>query len=223
MVLENRFIEDLHIALKGDLPGKKSHSKMVPPHRELDVQPEQLQKVKKSSVLILLYPYEGKLCCCLIKRPKTMKHHPGQIAFPGGKVDKTDPNELATALREANEEVGLKSDEIKVVGDLSNLYVSVSNFLIHPYIAWSETKPDFIMNPAEVELIIDFPILDCLYQAKFDTTQLKTPTGILEVPCIFYNGETIWGATAMILSELLDVIRNFWVQEELHWRSAGNY
>jgi 8-oxo-dGTP pyrophosphatase MutT (NUDIX family) len=131
-----------------------------------------------------------------------MKHHAGQIAFPGGKIENGE-TALETALREMEEEIGIQTENIKILGSLSELYVEVSNFLIHPYVAWLDEKPKFKINNNEVDKMVLFPFLH--YRNNIETTTIKTITGVLEVPCIKFENETIWGATAMILSEFYDL------------------
>ena len=196
--------ENIRNALLGHLPGGSSHAKMLPPGRELTISEDELNKAKKSSVLLLLFNNEGELTACLIKRPKHMKFHPGQIAMPGGRIEKGE-SKLETALRETEEEIGITSDKIEILGSLSELYVSVSRFLIHPFVGWLKEKPQFILNKHEVEKTILFPVFN--YRNNFDSTELKTVSGYLKVPCVKFENEIIWGATAMILSEFYDLLK----------------
>jgi len=207
---------NLKKALSGKIPGKDSHLKMIPPERQLEVKPEQKSLVKESSVLIILYPANEEIHCILIKRPATMKNHAGQIAFPGGVIEKSDANPLTAAIREANEEVGINPDSIEIIGQLSSLYISVSLFQIAPFIGWCNSIPKLKQNYSEVDKIIHFPLSKLLKEGKISQVKIKTSTGILEVPCYNYKDEIIWGATAMILTELIDIIKSFYIREELH-------
>ncbi|MDX8340995.1 CoA pyrophosphatase [Draconibacterium sp. IB214405] len=190
-------------ALKGKLPGSESHYKMLPPERLLKPAPEDQSKVKPSSVLVLLFPDDDGLKVCLIKRPTYMKHHAGQIALPGGRIEANE-SACETALRETFEEIGITEDKIRILGTLSSFYVEVSRFQITPLVGWMDTKPEFKLCPDEVEKAILFPI--AAFKPPHPTIELKTVTGLLTVPCIRYDGEIIWGATAMILSEFYDLI-----------------
>lgn len=196
------YSEDIIKLLSGELPGEHSHVKMLPKNRVLKVPSNHKSKIKRSSVLLLLYPDNNSLNLALIKRPAHMKHHAGQIAFPGGKIEKGE-TALETALRETEEEIGIETKNIKILGSLSELYVEVSGFLIHPYVAWLSEKPEFEINKNEVDKMVLFPLLE--YRNCFETTTINTTTGALEVPCIKFENETIWGATAMILSEFYDL------------------
>ena len=194
--------------LKGELPGIQAHSKMLPPGRRLKTIEEELSMVKQSSVLLLLFPEGDHLYTCLTKRPRTMKHHPGQISFPGGKFEKEDISAEMTALREAREEVGLDHAGIEILGRLSDLYVEVSQFSIQPFLAWADTKPDFVVDFGEVEELILFPISDFVSDEVISETELETVTGPLRVKYYPFNGEFIWGATAMILAELIEILKS---------------
>jgi 8-oxo-dGTP pyrophosphatase MutT (NUDIX family) len=161
-----------------------------------------------SSVLVLLFPDGERVFTCLMKRPSTMKHHPGQISFPGGKVEKDDLSAEMTALREAQEEVGIDSSKIQVIGKLSDLYVEVSRFTIQPFLAWTDFKPDFKPEAGEVEELILFPVSDFIFEETILETEIQTSIGLLTVKYFPCSEGKIWGATAMILSELIEILRN---------------
>ena len=190
-------------ALLFNPPGTISHKKMLPPNRVLKVTPAEKNLVKQSSVLLLLFIENDELTACLIKRPLHMKHHAGQIALPGGRIEK-DETAIETALRETFEEIGIKSNEIEILGSLSEFYVEVSKFQINPFVGWLHKKPKFEIDHNEVEKTILFPIKN--FKAPFSEVELNTVSGKLKVPCIKFNGEIIWGATAMILSEFSDIL-----------------
>jgi len=132
-----------------------------------------------------------------------MKYHPGQIALPGGRIEKGE-TALETAFRETYEEIGIPQDEIEILGSLSELYVEVSKFRIQPFVGWLKKKPELIINPNEVEKTIFFPLK--YFQNNPDEVELLTVNGKLKVPCIRFEGEIIWGATSMILSELVAIL-----------------
>ena len=193
--------------LRGELPGAILHSKMLPPGRRLKTNDHELSTVKQSSVLLLLFPEEDELYICLMKRPSTMKYHPGQISFPGGKVEKEDISAEMTALREANEEVGIDISAIEILGKLSDLYVEVSQFSIKPFLAWADKRPEFSVNYSEVEELILLPLNDFLIRESISEMEMETLTGKLTIKYYPFNGEIIWGATAMILSELFEILK----------------
>jgi 8-oxo-dGTP pyrophosphatase MutT (NUDIX family) len=197
--------EHIRKALSGNLRGMESHQKMMPPNRRLQVASGDKRRLKPSSVLLLLFPDGDELYVCLIKRPANMKHHASQIAFPGGQIEQGE-EALETALRETWEEIGIQAEQIEVLGALSELFVDVSGFLIKPFVGWTDSKPQFTVNPFEVEKVLLFPLLN--FRDALDETELETVSGRLKVPCFPFEGEVIWGATAMILSEFYDVLED---------------
>ncbi len=197
----SRHIEQI---LKQELPGAKSHVKLIPPGRELHVKKNNESLVRYSSVLFLLFPVNGEIYTCLTKRNPAMKTHPGQISFPGGKIEKGE-SPVTTALREAEEEVGISPGKVKILGRLSELYIHVSNFSISPFVGWVNKKPDFILNKNEAEKLILFPIQKFLKNPQLDHVELETVTGPLVVPYYPHDGEIVWGATAMIMAEFFDL------------------
>lgn len=197
--------ENIKQALQKTLPGAKSHRKKLPPNRPLTAAVQNRGTIKHSSVLLLLFEENNELFACLIKRPIHMKYHAGQIALPGGRIEKGE-TALETALRETYEEIGIPSGQITILGSLSELYVPVSKFLIHPFVGWLKQKPKFVINHNEVEKTVVFPLMR--FSNTFEEEELETVTGKLKVPCIHFNGEIIWGATAMILSEFYDILNS---------------
>jgi 8-oxo-dGTP pyrophosphatase MutT (NUDIX family) len=179
---------------------------MLPPQRNLHISEADKDSILQSGVLVLIFPSDGELYTCLIKRPGHMKIHAGQIGFPGGKLEKQDTTPQDTAIRETFEEIGIETDASMILGKLTPLYVSVSNFLIHPYLAWADAVPEFRINHNEVERILIFPVLSHLRHPRHEFRKMLTSTGYLRVPGINHDGEFIWGATAMILTEFVDVL-----------------
>src|SRR5690606_4371434 len=118
---------------------------------------------------------------------------------------------LETALRETWEEIGVTPEKIQILGSLSVLFVDVSGFLIQPFVGWLRAEPVLILNEAEVEKILLFPLLQ--YKDKLEETELETVSGKLKVPCFHFEGEIIWGATAMILAEFYDAMEDELIQE----------
>lgn len=196
--------KDITSAIHGTLPGAISHLKMLPPGRVVKAAPSDKDRIKQSSVLLLLFQEKNELIVCLIKRPSHMKHHAGQIALPGGRMEKGE-TATETALRETFEEIGVGKDKIQILGQLSKFYVEVSRFEIQPIVGWLAERPTVSLCSDEVEKMVFFPISK--FKPPHQEIDLETITGKLKVPCIKFNGEIIWGATAMILSEFYDVLK----------------
>ena len=134
-----------------------------------------------------------------------MKFHGGQIAFPGGRHEETDKNLIDTAIRESHEEIGIIPDKIKILGELTPLYVSVSNFYINPVVGWCNTEPEFTVNTHEVSELITLPLSILASKETVQMKNIETLSGMSSVPCYATNNLIIWGATAMILSEFLSL------------------
>jgi len=194
-------------ALQNELPGADAHLSMLPPGRRLKSHDHELSSVKLCSVLVLIFPMDGKLYTCLTKRPSSMKFHPGQISFPGGKVEKEDVSAEMAALREAREEVGLEPKNLEMLGKLSDFYLEISRFSIQPFLAWMDQKPVFNVDYNEVEELILFPLSNFVENENIRETEMQTLTGVLQVKYFPHEGQIIWGATAMILAELIEILK----------------
>ena len=195
----------LEAALAAGLPGEEAHRRMLPAGREYVRFREAPAHALESGVLVLLFPMGKSIHTCLIKRPEHMKVHAGQVGFPGGRREAADAGTLETALREAHEETGVTTSEAEVLGPLTPLYVPVSGYLIFPWLAWSATMPRFTPNPGEADKILLFPLPAGRGRWPVVTTMMGI-NGLGEVPSLLFDGEVIWGATAMILNELAEVL-----------------
>lgn len=192
----------------GNLPGKEAQIRMVSDRfkdRYFELQPN--AQTREGAVLILLYPEKDTLGLPLILRPQNEKGvHSGQAAFPGGKKDETDKDFIQTALREAQEEVSLDISEVKILGQISPLFVFASNFMVYPTVAYTEKKPCLQANPAEVAEIF-FTDIDTLKNpVTIKKTLISTPQYTFEAPYFDIAGKIVWGATAMMLSELIAIL-----------------
>jgi 8-oxo-dGTP pyrophosphatase MutT (NUDIX family) len=193
-------------ALQEELPGREAHKKMMPFSHSLNASPSS-DSVKQSAVLLLIYPTKDELHFCLTQRNSQLKYHPGQISLPGGQCEKFETNPKETALRETEEEIGVDRKQICILGQLSKLYIPVSNFNITPYLGWASKKPKFTINTNEVEQLISLP-LHSIFENRYKTQQkVVLPSGEYEVPCYNIEGHIIWGATSMMISELEELLR----------------
>jgi 8-oxo-dGTP pyrophosphatase MutT (NUDIX family) len=191
----------------GKLPGKEAQIKMVSDafkDRYFDIKPN--AHTREGAVLILLYPQQQNLHLPLIVRPHTEKGvHSGQVAFPGGKKEKTDPDFVYTALREAQEEVNLDISKVRVLGQLSPLFVFASNFMVYPTLAVMHEKPFLRPNPQEVADIFSTNLTTLQRPETIKRTIIQTPQYTFETPYFDIEGKIVWGATAMMLSELIEL------------------
>ena len=161
-------------------------------------------------MLALLYPDNEEVMLVLMKRASGNSVHSGQISFPGGQAEAFDKDAAATALRETEEETGIDRNKISIIGKLSEVYISPSNFNVIPFVGYLEKKPDFKPNE-EVERIITAAISDFQKPGAKTVRRVTTSYAIdLEAPCFVVDSEILWGATAMMINELLVVIGNNW-------------
>jgi 8-oxo-dGTP pyrophosphatase MutT (NUDIX family) len=175
--------------------------KMAPLPRPLDRPDEMSGSARMAGVLLLLYPHDDQLTFVLTRRTNDVAHHKGQISLPGGAVENGETPARAS-LRETCEEVQVCLEENALIGNLTPLYVIVSDFVIHPFIGYTDRKPDFHPQPGEVNRVIETP-LGILFDESHKETERRTLRDT-EVDLPFYriDGEVVWGATAIILSEL---------------------
>lgn len=185
------------------LPGKKGQEGMLHPYRYTPVTPP--DHAKKSAVLLTLFENSNlEPSIILIKRALDNSPHSGQIAFPGGKFELTDKDLFQTALRESREEINLNTNTVQLIGAISPLYVPVSNYVIHPFLVHTNNINDLVPAPDEVANILTAPLFELFSNKGEVKVSVKAaPTGNVTTPAyILANNNYIWGATAMILSEL---------------------
>ncbi len=208
MIEFNIFIEKLKTRLSEPLPGSMAHDIMASESRLKLKMPSPNERTRESAVLILFYPSKNQIFIPLILRPQYDGVHGGQMAFPGGRAEKEDENLIRTALREAQEEIGVRVSDVKVLGELTKLYIPPSNFYVQPVMGYMTHKPDFYPDPREVDKVIEISL-----------NEIKSPTIIgrktlivrgVEIDTPFYDIKetTVWGATAMMISELLTLIES---------------
>lgn len=197
-------------ALSSELPGERVHRLMLPRGRELYPGADN-SGVVQSSVLILLFPHKGTINTCLIRRPMNMRNHGGQYAFPGGRYEAGDKDLFETALRESFEEIGTDRNRLEIIGGLTPLYIQVSNFIINPVIAWSETMPDFKIDNQEVDELFVIPVGKFSNHTSTQIREVSTIYGTFEVPGYYIDQLFIWGATAMIIAEFNEIFKKLLV------------
>lgn len=200
------WLQNIKSRLAHPLPGLESQLKMTSLNRGESW--EIREDHRKSGVLALFYPYLGEPHLVFMERTQDGKVHGGQISFPGGKMEPSDPNVKATALREAEEELAIPASEVELLGSLTELYIPPSNFMVYPSVGYLPYRPDFIPSPNEVARVVEVALPELLDSANLKS--LYHPVGDgrkIKAPAFEVRGNVIWGATAMMLSELLDIVR----------------
>jgi 8-oxo-dGTP pyrophosphatase MutT (NUDIX family) len=203
------FIDILKTEMERELPGWEAQRRMVSGRPQMDLQAIAKKNPRQSSVLVLLYPSGREIFTRLILRTEYKGVHSGQIAFPGGTKEDFDTDLWQTALREANEEVGLPAEKIKQVGPISPVYIPPSNFWVQPYIGMTEDYLPAIIQDTEVQRSFDVNVnllLDPAIKEEKIIIRSGSETGI-NTPYYNIEGYVVWGATAMMLSELEELLR----------------
>lgn len=194
-------IEELRTALAGPLPGAEAHVAMASRPRPGWWPGRVPETARPAGVLALLYPVEGEVWLPLTLRAQDMESHRGQVSFPGGALEAGESAE-AGALREAEEEVGVPTGEIEVLGRLTPLYVPPSDFVVQPVVGAIASRPAFLPEPAEVEQVIETP-LGGLVERGVERRDRRDGRVVLYFPV---DGQVVWGATAMMLAELVALL-----------------
>ena len=205
------YINSLNDALKKTLPGVKAQNKMAPVKHLYNTTFS--KESIDAAVLLLLYPKNNNIYTLLIQRPIYNGQHSGQISFPGGKYETFDKSFKQTALRETYEEIGITSSEISIIGNLSQLYIPVSNYKIYPFVGYLNKQPNFKIN-FEVEKILEIDI----FSFSESTIQIMKETSsngsTFNAPVYRINNYDIWGATAMIISEFSYINAKIFTHQE---------
>ena len=210
------FLKFIPQLIQEELPAAVSHEKMMPFERK-----ELLGKInfkeinpKEAAVTMLFYPKNKETHLVLIVRNSYKGVHSAQIAFPGGKFEPEDVDFQTTALRETEEEIGISRDKIEIIKAFSSLYIPPSNFMVYPFLGICKEEIQFVPDPAEVAAIIELPLKVFRDDRILTIENLSTSyASLIEVPAFKIDGHIVWGATAMILSELRDVLNSVLIDE----------
>jgi len=202
------FLRQLRQDLQGPLPGRSAQYQMAPrprPGGEFNDTPR--ADARRGGMLLLLYPHsvvgEGRIHLPLILRPDYPGVHSGQIGLPGGGQEPEDDDLTATALRETYEEIGVHPSQYTVLGQLTTLYVSASNYIVQPSVGWIDYRPEFHTDPYEVAELIEASLRTLLDPGTRRIEPWTLRGREIEVPYFALGEHFVWGATAMMLSELL--------------------
>ncbi|MBD8019014.1 MULTISPECIES: NUDIX hydrolase [Kaistella] len=193
-----------------ELPGENAHAIYSPPYRPLYSYGEILTKNPKfAAVNILLYLKDSQWYFPLIVRTENERdRHSGQISLPGGKKESDDEDFAHTAKRETCEEVGVEQHYIRVIREMSPIYIPPSNFYVKPYVSYTKRNPEFFLQQSEATELIEFPVDSLLNIAGKPQMRILPGSRGVAVPVIEFNGYLIWGATSMILSEFSNLMKN---------------
>ena len=197
-------VDDLKKGFSQGLPGQQAQYKMVPPGRErTKLENISYTNPKKAAVLVLVYPKKNVPHIVLMRRNKYPGVHSDQISFPGGKLEEFDSSLEQAAIRESNEELGILSNQVEIIGELTQVYIPPSNFMVYPFLGIAKQQLQFIKQDSEVEDIIEVTLADFLNENNVINTKVATSYNVkVEVPAFKLNGHIVWGATAMMLSEI---------------------
>ena len=193
------------------LPGEAAQFKMAPMERLAALKRIAIEKgtVRKAGVLVLFYPSEVKQTMLALILRKTYKGvHSAQIGFPGGKYEQEDTSLKETALRETEEEIGVIRNTVSVLKKLTEVYIPPSNFFVQPYLGITKNTPNFILQEEEVEMLIEVPLIHFMDDTIKTSQNLTTSYAKnIEVPAFLLNNHLVWGATAMMLSEVREMLK----------------
>ena len=195
---------------KVSLPATESHLKMSPVERRQQLLDHDydVATAKDAAVMMLVYPHQGKAMIALIVRNTYKGIHSSQVAFPGGKVE-ADETLLKAALRETHEEIGVNPDDVNIVRAFSNLYIPPSNFNVFPFLGFCNSEPNFSTDAREVASMLFFSLDEILddNNLSMETVSASYSSNII-VPVFKIQETIVWGATAMMLQELKDVLKS---------------
>lgn len=203
------FVNGLARRLKQPLPGLEAQLKLLPAYRaELRRSTQSPADARQSAVLILLFPESNDVKTVFIQRNIYDGVHSGQVAFPGGRFEKGDKDLEKTALRETEEEVGVPSSRIRLIGKLTKIYIPPSNFDVLPFVGCLAEPPTLIPDPSEVSGVFTVSLNHLIRPESCQMSAIDLPDGRqIDAPCYLVDNYRIWGATSMILSEFIEVLK----------------
>ncbi|MEZ4884152.1 MAG: CoA pyrophosphatase [Chitinophagales bacterium] len=213
-----QLIDFLRQRLKGELPHQNIHNENLPAKLvEFILAEEKATKERLSkkppricAVMMAFYEHEGDVYLPMMLRPNNSRTHPSQIAFPGGKAEKEDADLIATAIREMEEEVGVRVHRDNIIGKLSPVYIPPSNALVTPIVGFLDHKPQYIPDHSEVAEVLDVHFNDLLNPDNIRIKKVPLINGdFLDMPAYAANDTLIWGGTARMISEMVKLMRTF--------------
>jgi 8-oxo-dGTP pyrophosphatase MutT (NUDIX family) len=209
MIQEDDFLKQFKKELAHNLPGESAHQKMAPLNRPLSSYAiKEATNIRESAVAVILFRKNDEIHCVLTQRQEYEGNHSGQISFPGGKKDESDVHLEETARRECFEEIGIPRSIGLLIGQLTDVFIPVSGFKVSPFVYFHHELPELIRNTREVAEIIDFPLFDLKNEAVISQMEITLPNGntLKKVPYFNLSDKQVWGATALILSEIKEIL-----------------
>lgn len=207
----HNFLKYVPKIAKETLPAALAHAKMAPVERLVQLSNLSFDDLspKKAAVMMLFYPKENQTHLVLIVRNSYPGVHSSQIAFPGGKVESYDSSMADTALRETEEEIGIAKSSIEIIKEFTEIYIPPSNFLVSPFLGICTIEPTFVLQADEVAGIIELPLPIFLDDKNVVTRKLTTSyAASIDLPAFLVKEHVVWGATAMMMSELKETLKN---------------
>ena len=207
----NAFLNSISKIENIELPAQDSQFKMAPPfrHELINSSSKQMKTAKRAGVLAMFYPDIDLQTKLILIHRKTYKGvHSAQIGFPGGKIESEDSSLEETAIRETFEEVGVEKHKIEVLKQLTEIYIPPSNYFVQPYFGICKSTPNFLKQDEEVEDILEVALHHFLDEESVTNSIVDTSYNLkVDVPAFKLNGYVVWGATAMMLSEIKDLLK----------------
>lgn len=160
-----------------------------------------------ASVLALVYRRNARYWLLLNKRSDYVKHHKGEIAFPGGRQDPSDRDHLSTALREANEEMGISPEQVTILGELDSVATN-SNYLVRPYLGTIVYPYEFHCNPKEVQKVLEVPLEDLIAPGNLREEAMWIDGNVIKTQAYACGDHIVWGATARIIAQIVELFQN---------------
>ncbi len=192
---------------KNMLPGPQAQMQLSPKNRAQFSESYRTSKTRKAGVMALLFPKDGETYLALILRTTYDGAHSGQIALPGGKYELSDQSLWETALREVEEEIGVTQNKISLIKPLTSIYIPPSDFRVYPFLAKTNESLIFKLQEEEVAELIEMPLSYLIGQKEINEVTIEVVTNkLVKVPAFKFDKHIIWGATAMILNELKQLL-----------------
>jgi 8-oxo-dGTP pyrophosphatase MutT (NUDIX family) len=205
-IMDPTFCSKLKQRLLEPLPGELSHSKMANSNRAaLMAASQDRSTARKSAVMILLFAEDAAIKFPLIRRTQGGKHS-GQMALPGGKMEHGE-DVFQTSIRETAEEIGVQVESACILGCLSEIYIPPSHSLVRPVVAYAQSRPSYRPQKKEVEFVVEASLHEIQSIQAVRLEKIELPNNLrITAPCFKIEGQIVWGATAMILGEFVDVL-----------------